>query len=599
MLTRPAISLTAVMAAAVLSLSAVARADTYTALPGDTKSLQAALNSAADHPGADTVAIPAGTYNGVFSYFGADPVDIAGAGRSSTTLAWNLAGSSTLDVENAASTVHGLTIVSTGGTSAKALQLPLGGSADDVRLEVSGNGSDALRADGDASLTHSAISVGANAGGVVEESGHMNVSDTTFEGNGGIGIKADGPTASMDVAHVRISNLLDPVAAEFGSSVRLRDSLLLLPANGGATALLADDNNNSSHDYTSTLTADRVTIVGVPGVSGYGAKARPNSAGDDFEVLIRNSVMTGVVEPLYCGGSTGVGVVWADYSNLPATGDENVCTGGGAVRTHPVGGTPTFVDAAAGDFRLPFDSPLVDAGGPALLAPDTDLAGLARPVGPSDLGAYEYQRQAPVVTASSTPDAGTPGDPLGFSASASDPDPGETPTGYSWQFDDGTSAAGASVTHAFATAGRHSAVVTVTDPAGMTASATATVTVTSTATGPTGSAGDHARPTVSGFRFSPKRAATGGRRSRFSFTVSEAATVKIRFERRAGKRWTKVLGALTSKVPAGRSAIRFAGRLSRKAALSPGSYRATLVARDAAGNASAPVRARLTLVKAA
>jgi len=458
MLTRPATSLTAVMAAAVLSLSAVARADTYSALPGDAKSLQAALNSAADHPGADMVAIPAGTYNGLFSYFGADPVDIAGAGRSSTTLSWNVAGAATLDVENAASTVHGLTIVSTGGTSAKALQLPLGGSADDIRIEVSGKGSDALRADGDASLTHAAISVGTDSGGVAEASGHMDLSDTTIEGNGSVGIKADGPTASIDVARVRISNLRRAVAAEFGGDVNVRDSLLLLPADSAAIALSADDNNNTSHDSASTLTADRVTIAGVPGASGYGAKAKPNSAGDDFEVLIRNSVMTGVIEPLDCGGATGLGVVWADYSNLPPNGDENFCTSGGVARSHPVGGTPTFVDAATGDYRLPFDSPLVDAGGPALLAQDTDLAGLPRPVGANDLGAYEYQRQAPVVTASSTPDAGAPGDPLGFSASASDPDPGETPSGYAWQFDDGTSAAGASVTHAFATPGRHSAV---------------------------------------------------------------------------------------------------------------------------------------------
>jgi hypothetical protein len=52
MLTRSVITLAATVAAAVLSLAPVAWGDTYSALPGDSSSLQAALDSAAAVKGA-------------------------------------------------------------------------------------------------------------------------------------------------------------------------------------------------------------------------------------------------------------------------------------------------------------------------------------------------------------------------------------------------------------------------------------------------------------------------------------------------------------------------------------------------------------------
>jgi PKD domain-containing protein len=112
----------------------------------------------------------------------------------------------------------------------------------------------------------------------------------------------------------------------------------------------------------------------------------------------------------------------------------------------------------------------------------TDLDGNPRSVGlshadtPVDLGAYEYQRRAPKAAASAPADS-IAGQPIAFDGSGSnDPDSGDSLT-YHWSFDDGTSATGKSVAHAFSTPGAHKATVTVTDPTGLTDTATSSVSV--------------------------------------------------------------------------------------------------------------------------
>jgi PKD repeat protein len=207
-------------------------------------------------------------------------------------------------------------------------------------------------------------------------------------------------------------------------------------------------------------------------------------------------------------------------------------------------------------------------------------------------------------------------------SSSSDPDDGDTLT-YSWRFDDGTTASGGKVTHAFATAGNHSATVTVTDPTHLGASATASVVVT---------APDRTPPTVSAlelapatFRIGSKRTATVAvKRSRkhhpkgttIEFKLSEQAAVTVSFARRArgvrsgkncvaprpkhrhGHACTRYIkaGSLTRHSEHGGSdAIAFSGRIGRKA-LALGAYRSTVVATDPAGNRSAAKTAGFTVV---
>ena len=173
----------------------------------------------------------------------------------------------------------------------------------------------------------------------------------------------------------------------------VRDSLLVLPTGVPATAFEVGDSNNPTN-FTSKLAADRVTIIGDPAVNQTGASVFANSAGDDFEASIHDSILTGLAHPLSCGSSAGKGRTTADWSSLPATGDESGGAGCTVARTNPVVGTPAFVDAPGGDYHQRYDSPLIDAGDPAPLTAIDDLDGLSRPVGRTDLGAYEYQGES-------------------------------------------------------------------------------------------------------------------------------------------------------------------------------------------------------------
>ena len=74
------------------------------------------------------------------------------------------------------------------------------------------------------------------------------------------------------------------------------------------------------------------------------------------------------------------------------------------------------------------------------------------------------------------------GVPAGFLALAADPD-GDAVT-LAWTFDDGTTATGKRVAHAWTTAGTHTATVTATDATGLTAARTLTVAVVDAAAGP-------------------------------------------------------------------------------------------------------------------
>jgi virginiamycin B lyase len=138
---------------------------------------------------------------------------------------------------------------------------------------------------------------------------------------------------------------------------------------------------------------------------------------------------------------------------------------------------------------------------------------------------------------------------------------------------------------------------------------------------------DSTKPTLGKLKLSAKRFRIGTKLASASavrtgttirYTLSEAATVTLSFERvstgrKVGKRCVKlkrsnrnrkrctryaaVKPALSfANQAAGGRRIRFEGRLSRRKTLKPGVYRLTLRARDAAGNRSAGVKARVTVL---
>ncbi len=88
--------------------------------------------------------------------------------------------------------------------------------------------------------------------------------------------------------------------------------------------------------------------------------------------------------------------------------------------------------------------------------------------------------QPPTVSVSATPTTIDAGGTVQFTATASDPD--GTVVAYAWTFGDGTSGAGATVSHTYLVSGTHTATVTVTDNEGATSSASVEIAVTHLAT---------------------------------------------------------------------------------------------------------------------
>jgi hypothetical protein len=380
-----------------------------------------------------------------------------GAGRTATTLNLSVAGT-TLNLDAPSSSIQKLTIAVNGPSTSYALQIPQGGTLDDVEVRATGTNNFGVSSHGATTATSTRLSVTTGNTAYRQETGALTMSDSTLEGTGAstTGIETDTGTASANIARLVATGATSPLVASFSGTINVHDSLVVLPTTTSGVALRAGDNANPGAN-TSSIDANRLTVVGTPAQTNQvGARVSPAGADDDFQIHVRDSVFVGVAIPLQCvqedpGGS---GTVVADWSSLPASADEDNCTAATVSRTNPVAGTPLFLNAAAGDYRLPWNSPLVDAGNPAALLPTLDLAGLPRPVGRRDVGAFEYQRRPPVVSAGAAPGSLATGAPVSFTATASDPDPGDSPLAYSWQFDDGGTATGPSVTHAFAAAGR-------------------------------------------------------------------------------------------------------------------------------------------------
>lgn len=87
------------------------------------------------------------------------------------------------------------------------------------------------------------------------------------------------------------------------------------------------------------------------------------------------------------------------------------------------------------------------------------------------------QGTIPTATIVVSPASPIVGQAVNFNGSTSKPAPGRSIRSFEWDFGDGTSAGGAQVSHAYATAGTYTVVLTVTDDAGRVGTTTTSVTV--------------------------------------------------------------------------------------------------------------------------
>lgn len=146
---------------------------------------------------------------------------------------------------------------------------------------------------------------------------------------------------------------------------------------------------------------------------------------------------------------------------------------------HSLSATPVqlFVDANTSDYQLLASSPAIKTG---VYLPNvtTDIVGDPRPVGPSDIGCYQYVSARLAAGATASPTTGSAPLTVNFTGGATG---GTSPYHYLWTFGDGVGSNLSRPTHVFTTVGTFNVSLQVTDSTGQTASANLTVTVTAVA----------------------------------------------------------------------------------------------------------------------
>jgi hypothetical protein len=623
------LALCVLAAAAVAALTApAALATDYCVAPntscGGTKvaTLEAALDASDNGPDSDRIFLGAATYTAAastgFSYNApGSPVEIVGQGVGDTILTSPVGGSLRVLrlIAGAGASIHDLTV-----------RLPQNAASGLVGLDTD---TVARRIDVVEAVTQVSLRIGVSLhGGALEDSTVTigGVQDTT-------GVQAAQGGESIRRSTVQAGTA---VLSSFGATVEravlragrvgleaarltttITDSLIQVtgPSSVGLSAF-----TQSGQD--TTVNADGVTVLG-PGVNATGVYAETTSAdAQNVTVNVVDAVFRGFDSTLQTSAvGSGHADINASYSDYAAAG--NIDGGTGAITASNVTnlGDPRFVNAAGGDYRLRFDSPLRDVGEPGAPTTTLDLSGGARLVGARrDIGAFEYQARPPLAAIAGPASAGT-GERVTFSAAkSSDPDPGDT-LSYAWTLDGAPAGTGPALSASFEAGGAHSVALTVADPTGRKASAGHTVTVSAPVAAPAppdppAPAADTTAPVVSGLLARPAQVRSG-RSIGFRFELDEAGAVSVEIQRarpgrrehgacarpsrrnRGGRRCTRFVHVTTMAAAgaAGANQVRFSGRL-RGRALAAGHYRAVVRVTDADGNRSLARRVPFTVAAA-
>lgn len=437
--------------------------------------LAAAVQAANDNgSGVDDIVIGTGTFPQTNVVAGvSNPVHILGGGIGETVLEGATSGSG-LTLYGPNQSITGLTIHEPDHGHTTALYLD-GGVATNVRVDQRDNSNGSVYAvllHGGASLLDSdalaRTTTAPTTYGIYVSNDTLEpslISNVTAQGGYGIDTAGSGPAA---IRFTRVTgNYYGVMAAADGTLVE--DSIV----SGGPLV-----------GYLSTGTADILTTARHVTLRGTYAGVQSYVSGHTARMVVSNTAVVGggpdpeTADLSIQTGSGAVGRLEADYSFFRAA--HVIQAGAGTEQYVPGAHNIDGADARLlDDLRPRFDSPLVDAGDPVPAAgePMSDIAGEFRAVnGRTDIGAYEYGRHAPTVSASAGATSAAVGEPVTFKAAAVDADPSEFPD-VTWTFDDGTTASGLVVAHAFATAGPHVATAKATDPTGLSASSGAAVTI--------------------------------------------------------------------------------------------------------------------------
>ena len=615
----------ALVATAALSLSTSASAATYCVAPesscpaGQTfSSFQSALDQASSDLADDKILLGTGTYtaggNTGFHYNqGSGKIEIAGKGAT-TVLTGPPDATYVLNVitAGAGSKIQGVRVHVPASAQAGLTALQSAADVSSVTVDADPSQSqlhEGIVLLGGADLTHATVTLD-NTGAFLTKGVNVidpgsTVTDTSVTAIIGF---ADG--AASGTVFDRVSALSRSSGLEMDGTGAIRNCVVRISGAGSSSAIYV---------AAPGVTVTNCTLAAPAGNSATAIYVT-GGGGSPVGANVSDTAMRGFQNALFRhgGGSTAdLTVSYSDYD--PAAIIQNgagTLTAGAGNGYHPDAG---FVDEAGHDYRLRYDSPLVDAGDPAGSAGPEDVRDYQRLVDGDgtggarlDIGAYEYPRQGPEVAIDDGPTTGGTGDQLSWTGSATDDDPGEQALlTYGWRIDGGPLQPGATLQHSFDSAGTHVLTFVASDPAGAVGTVDYPVVITApvppggngsgsgSGSGTSGSGGGAsggspgpqapgAQEPGSGTPGPGAAAAAADTRAplvgsirvkgrRLSFAVDEDATVVLTLVWSGHRAVHRTL-----RVTAGRHAARLP-------ALHRGSYRVTLLATDAAGNRSRPV----------
>jgi len=580
--------------------------------PSNTHStIQSAL-TAAQGAGHDRVLIGAGEFTvpaGGLSYTG-DRVDVIGAGADATILNQQRSDpfEYVLSVDDGGaaggSTVEGLraVIAQNIGTGRQNGGLHLDGAVHashvDIAVAPAASGAIGVKLDGTSELTFSTVDLGylPDGGTAVYASTTTAdapvVEDSYLRGYSGV---INGSGGAAEVRRTEIATAGNGVAQGAGSVLVENVVITLEPLPGGV--------GTTGFYVTGAAGAASVDVRHVTVIGGDALSTGVDVDSSDSSASVINSIIRTPGISLR-KSSSATSAIAANYNAFhPGATVEN---GGGGTffNLNARLDNPQFLgDPDFGEFRLSHASPMIDAGNPAALAsPSDDFDGDPRVVDGDgdgtarrDLGAFEYQRRAPVVTALAEPATAFPGDPIAWIATATDED--GDPLTYEWSWDDRATGSGASVAHAFTPLGSHTGTATVTDATGLTATASASATVVSAPVpiDPRGGGGgvvDRLAPVFSIVRAALRLSARNTVAVRLTCAQAEiepcAGRLRLASTKRVARGRILQIGRAVFRIAAGRSktvTVRVSSHNARSARrLRRFKVTATATAKDRAGN---------------